>query len=443
MRSSCEANERKRARQGTKPIWGPDSRRGGTFRSLRHRNYQLFFGGQLISLIGTWMQTLAQSWLVYRLTHSAALLGAVGFSAQIPVLFLGPVAGIFADRHSRRRIIIVTQTLMMVQALVIAALTLTQTIKVWEIFLLALFLGACNAFDTPARQSFIVEMVGSEDLMNAIALNSSMFNAARIVGPAMAGILVAALGEGMCFLLNAVSFLAVIAGLLMMKIPRRAPQRSAARKLDQFREGFRYVRASAAIRSLLLLLGVVSLLGMSYTVLMPIFADRILHMGVRGLGELLTSAGVGALMGALWLAGRQQVKGLDRIMARAAGGFGMSVFLFGCSKTGWLSLLLLVPTGFCLMVQLGSTNTLIQSIVSDTMRGRVMGIYSMMFLGMAPFGSLISGFMAQHFSAPTAVLFCGAASVACALIFTLRRHDMKIDDQLAMSSREARADASV
>lgn len=432
-----------RAREDTKPDQRPDSPRGGTFRALRHRNFRLFFAGQLISLIGTWMQTLAQSWLVYRLTHSAALLGAVGFSAQIPVLFLGPVAGIFADRHSRRRIVIVTQTSMMAQALVMATLTLTQTIKVWEIFFLALFLGACNAFDIPARQSFIVEMVGREDLMNAIALNSSMFNAARIVGPAIAGILVATLGEGMCFLLNGLSFLAVIAGLLMIKIRRPAPQRSDARKLDQFREGFRYVRASAAIRSLLLLLGVVSLLGMSYTVLMPIFADYILHIGARGLGELLTSAGVGALIGALWLARRQQVQGLDRIVARAAGGFGISVFLFGCSRTGWLSLLLLVPTGFCLMVQLGSTNTLIQSIVSDIMRGRVMGIYSMMFLGMAPFGSLISGFMAQHFGAPTAVLSCGAASIACAAIFSLRRRGLKIDDQLAMSSRQARADASI
>jgi MFS family permease len=431
-----------RAREDTKPDQEPDSRRGGTFRALRHRNFRLFFAGQLISLIGTWMQTLAQSWLVYRLTHSAALLGAVGFSSQIPVLFLGPVAGIFADRHSRRWIVIGTQTSMMAQALVMAALTLTHTIKVWEIFVLALFLGVCNAFDIPARQSFIVEMVGSEDLMNAIALNSSTFNAARSIGPAIAGILVAALGEGMCFLLNGLSFLAVIAGLLMMKIHRRVFQRSNTRKLDQFREGFRYVRANAAIRSLLLMLGIVSLLGMSYTVLMPIFADNILHIGARGLGELLTSAGVGALIGALWLARRQRVQGLDRIVARAAGGYGMSLVLFGCSRTGWLSLLLLVPIGFCLMVQLGSTNTLIQSIVSDTMRGRVMGIYSMMFLGMAPFGSLIAGFMAQHFGAPAAVLFCGVTSIACAGIFSLRRRDLKIDDQIAISI-QARADASV
>jgi MFS family permease len=400
------------------------------FRSLRHRNFQLFFGGQLISLTGTWMQTLAQSWLVYRLTHSAALLGAVGFASQIPVLFLGPIAGIFADRHSRQRIVIGTQTLMMVQALVMAALTLTQTITVWEIFVLALFLGLCNAFDLPARQSFIVEMVGSEDLMNAIALNSSMFNAARSVGPAIAGILVAALGEGMCFLLNGLSFIAVIAGLLLMKITPRARQFSNARKLEQFKEGLDYVRNHTAIRALLLLLGVVSLLGMSYTVLMPIFADQVLHRGPRGLGELLTCAGLGALMGALWLARRQRVQGLDRVVARACGGFGVSLILFALSRSLWLSLLLMVPTGFCIMTQLASTNTLIQSMVSDAMRGRVMGIYSMMLLGLAPFGSLIAGFIAQHFGAPTAVLLCGIASIASAVSFALQRAAMKVNEQI-------------
>ncbi|MBZ5496700.1 MAG: MFS transporter [Acidobacteriia bacterium] len=400
------------------------------FRALRHRNFQLFFGGQLISLVGTWMQMLAQSWLVYRLTHSAALLGEVGFASQIPVLFLGPVAGIFADRHSRQRIVIVTQTLMMIQALVMAALTLTHTIKVWEIFVLALFLGICNAFDIPARQSFIVEMVGSDDLMNAIALNSSTFNAARSIGPAVAGILVGALGEGMCFLLNGLSFIAVIAGLLMMRIDQLAVRRDHAPKLEQFREGFVYVRGNTAIRTLLLLLGIVSLLGMSYTVLMPIFADKVLHSGAGGLGELLTSAGVGALIGALWLARRQRVLGLDRVVGRACAGFGASLILFSLSRILWLSLLLLVPAGFFIMTQLASTNTLIQSTVSNTMRGRVMGIYSMMFLGLAPFGSLIAGFMAQHLGAPVAVFFCGSASMIAAAIFSLRRPALRIDDHL-------------
>lgn len=420
------------------PLPNSRARRGGMFRALRHRNFQLFFGGQFISLTGTWMQTLAQSWLVYRLTQSAALLGEVGFATQIPVLFLGPVAGIFADRHSRHRIVIGTQTAMMIQALVMAALTLTGTIRVWEIFVLAFLLGVCNAFDIPARQSFIVEMVGSDDLMNAIALNSSLFNAARSIGPAVAGILVAALGEGMCFLLNGLSFLAVIAGLLMMKIDRRASQKSNVRKLDQFRQGVEYVRRNTAIRSLLILLGVVSLLGMSYTVLMPVFADRVLHSGARGLGELLTSAGLGALAGALWLAGRGRVQGLDRVVARAAGGFGLSLIFFSFSETHWLSLLFLVAVGFSLMVQLGSTNTLIQSMVSNTMRGRVMGIYTTMFLGMAPFGSLIAGFVAQHFSAPTAILFCGIASILSAMIFESRRRGLDIDGHLNLSSPRTR-----
>ncbi|MGA2264528.1 MAG: MFS transporter [Acidobacteriota bacterium] len=400
------------------------------FRALRHRNFQLFFGGQLISLIGTWMQTLAQSWLVYRLTHSVALLGEVGFASQIPILFLSPVAGIFADRHSRHRIVIGTQTLMMIQALIMAALTLTQTIKVWEIFVLAVFLGLCNAFDMPTRQSFIVEMVGSEDLMNAIALNSSMFNAARSIGPAIAGILVAALGEGMCFLLNGLSFIAVLAGLLLMKIGPRSHQRAHAPKLEQLREGFHYVRDNIAIRTLLVLLSVVSLLAMSYTVLMPIFADKVLHSGPSGLGGLLTSVGVGALIGALFLARRQRVQGLDLVVGWACAGFGACLILFSLSRSFGLSLFLLVPSGFFLMTQLASTNTLIQSIVSDTMRGRVMGIYSMMFLGLAPFGSLIAGFIAQHFGAPLAVLICGSTSIVGAVVFSLRRPGLKINDHL-------------
>ena len=400
------------------------------FRALRHRNFQLFFAGQLISLIGTWMQILSQSWLVYRLTHSAALLGEVGFATQIPVLFLGPLAGIVADRHSRHRMVIATQAAMMIQALALAVLTLAQWIQVWEIFVLAFMLGVCNAFDIPARQSFLVEMVGREDLMNAIALNSSIFNSARIVGPAIAGILVAALGEGICFLINGLSFAAVIGSLVLMKLPPTRTHLSTAGKLDQFREGIRYVRGNAAIRSLLILLGVVSLLGMSHMVLMPVFADRVLHTGPRGLGMLMTSAGLGALAAALWLARRRRVQGLDRIVALACAGFGASLIFFSLSQTFWLSLLLLVPAGFCIMVQLGATNTLIQSIVSNDMRGRVMGIYTTMFLGMAPFGSLIAGYLAQNFNAPIAVLFCGTASISSAAIFALRRRSIRIDDHL-------------
>jgi MFS family permease len=403
------------------------------FRALRHRNFQLFISGQLISLVGTWMQILAQSWLVYRMTHSAALLGEVGFASQIPVMFLGPVAGMLADRYSRRQIVIGTQVVMMFQALAMAALTLTHTIQVWQVFVLALLLGICNAFDVPARQSFFVEMVGNEDLMNAIALNSSMFNVARSVGPAIAGILVAALGEGLCFLINGLSFVAVILGLLLMKINRSASQAGHAPVIEQFKEGLRYVRNFRAMRTLLLMLGIVSLLGMSYTVLMPIFADQVLQSGPRGLGELLTSAGLGALIGALWLARRQRVQGLDRVVAWACAGFGVSLILFALSRTFWLSMFLLVPAGFCIMTQLASTNTLIQSMVTNNMRGRVMGIYSMMFMGMAPFGSLIAGYMAHQAGAPAAVIFSGCACIIGAAVFSLRRHALKIDDQLRIS----------
>lgn len=411
------------------------------FRALRHRNFQLFFGGQLISLIGTWMQSLAQSWLVYQLTHSAALLGSVGFAAQIPVLFLGPVAGIVADRHRRHRIVIATQTAMMLQALIMAALTLTHRINIPEIFLLAFLLGVCNAYDIPARQAFLVEMVGPEDLMNAIALNSSMFNGARIVGPAIAGILVAWLGEGTCFLINGLSFIAVIAGLLLMQVPHVKRDRGGAGKVEQLKEGFAYAAKNPAMRSLLLLLGVVSLLGMSYMVLMPIFADQVLHRGARGLGWLMTAGGFGALLAALWLASRKHVLGLDRVVAWSAGSFGLSLILFGLSKYFELSLLLLVPAGFSVMIQMAATNTLIQSLVKDSMRGRMMGLYTMMFLGMAPFGSLLAGFLAERFSAPTALLLGGVACISSAFVFGIKLRHMKIDDQLSLSLPETTTDA--
>lgn len=419
----------------------PPSKHMSMFRALRHRNFQLFFGGQLISLIGTWMQTLAQSWLVYRLTYSAALLGAVAFASQIPVLFFGPVAGIVADRHRRHRLVIATQAAMMIQSLLMAALTLAKVITVSEIFVLAFLLGVCNAYDIPARQSFLVEMVGSEDLMNAIALNSSMFNGARIVGPAIAGVLVAKLGEGMCFLINGLSFIAVIVGLWVMRISSPRPDRGGAGKFEQFKEGMRYVFQNVALRSLLLLLGIISLLGMSYMVLMPVFADQILHRGARGLGWLMTSAGFGALLAALWLAARKHVLGLDRVVAGCSTGFGVCLILFAISKTFWLSLLLLVPAGFCIMVQMAATNTLVQSIVSNEMRGRMMGLYTMMFLGMAPFGSLMAGFLAQHFSAPIAVLVGGVACIVSATVFVVRLRHLKIDDHLAISIPESPSNA--
>ena len=377
------------------------------FRALKHRNFQLFFAGQMISLIGTWMQTVAQSWLVYRITGSAVLLGAVGFASQFPVFVLSTVGGIVADGNSKHRIVIATQASSMCLAFVLAALTLSGRIQVWHIIVLAALLGTVNAFDIPARQAFLVEMVGKEDLLNAIGLNSSMFNGARVVGPAVAGILVASIGEGWCFFANAVSYLAVIAGLLAMKLKQRtAPRRSGSAVADVL-EGFRYARNTLPIFAILLLLGLVSLVGLPYAVLMPIFADKILHSGPRGYSLLMSAAGLGAMMGALTLATRQGVRGLGRLVALAASGFGVSLILFSLSRSFWLSIVLLVPAGFCVMLLTACCNTLIQTMVPDHLRGRMMGLYSMMFMGMAPLGALGAGVAANWFGAPITVAVGG------------------------------------
>ena len=386
-------------------------------RALRHRNFQLFFAGQLISLIGTWMQTVAQSWLVYRLTGSALLLGAVGFASQIPVFVAAPIGGIVADRANRRRVVIATQTASMMLAFILALLTLTHRIQVWQIMVLAAGLGVVNGFDIPARQAFLVDMVGKEDLMNAIALNSSMFNGARIIGPAVAGILVASIGEGWCFFANGVSYIAVIVGLLLMRIEHAARWEQQGSPLENIIEGFEFVRNTAPIRSILLLLGLVSFVGMPYAVLMPVFADQILHGGARGLGILMGATGVGALLGAASLAARVGVRGLGKLIAICAGGFGASLILFAFSKIFWLSTLLLVPVGFSMMVQMASSNTLIQAMVPDQLRGRVMAVYSMMFMGMAPFGSFCAGAIAHRLGAPWTVAIGGAACIAGAIVF--------------------------
>jgi len=381
-----------------------------TLRALRYRNFRLFVGGQLISLIGTWMQTVAEAWLVYRLRGSAFLLGAVGFASQIPVFLVAPLGGIVADRYNRRQVVIATQTASMILALILAGLTLSNRIHVWQIFVLAALLGVVNAFDIPARQSFLVDMVGKEHLMNAIALNSSMFNGARIVGPAIAGVLVAKIGEGWCFLSNGISYIAVIIGLLMMRVERPTALATSASPFEHVAEGFRFVRHTAPIRALLLLLGLVSLVAMPYTVLMPLFADRILHSGARGLGILMGATGVGALLGALTLASRTGVGGLGRWVAVSCGGFAISLILFAASRRLWLSAILLLPVGFCMMLQMSSSNTLIQAMVPDRLRGRVMAVYSMMFMGMAPFGALLGGSLAQHLGAPLTV---SMGAVAC------------------------------
>ena len=394
-------------------------------RALRHRNFQLFFAGQLISLIGTWMQTVAQSWLVYRMTNSAFLLGAVGFASQIPVFIMAPVGGIVADRHNRHRVVIGTQTASMILAGILAALTLSGRVQVWHIMVLAAGLGVVNAFDIPARQAFLIDMVGREDLMNAIALNSSMFNGARVIGPAVAGILVASIGEGWCFFANAVSYIAVIAGLLLMRIERAARLETRGSPVENILEGFRYARNTGPFRAIFLLLGLVSFVGMPYSVLMPLFADQILHGGARGLGILMGATGVGALLGAISLAARVGIRGLGRLIAICAAGFGVSLILFSSSRVFWLSTLLLVPVGFFIMVQMASSNTLIQSMVPDQLRGRILAVYSMMFMGMAPFGALSAGAAAHRIGAPWTVALGGLASVAGAVMFWMHQPSIR------------------
>ena len=397
------------------------------FRALRHRNFRLFFAGQLVSLIGTWMQSLAQSWLVYRLTGSPAQLGLVGFCAMTPVFLFATLGGALADRVKRHSIIVATQTTSMALAGVLAILTLTGAIQVWHVFVLATLLGTVNAFDIPARQAFVAEMVTREDLMNAIALNSSMFNGARVLGPAIAGTLVAMIGEGWCFLANAASYLAVIAGLLMMRVPAKATTRSAGSTVSHLLEGMRYVGQTRPIRGLLLLVGLVSLTGMPYATLMPIFADQILHGGSRGVGLRMSSAGGGALLGALSLAFRERLKGLGRLVGYAAAIFGVSLILFAVSRSFWLSAALLVPVGFGMMTQMASSNTLIQSMVPDRLRGRVMAIYSMMFMGMAPFGSLLAGILAEHLGATLTVGIGGVVCVLGAVWVSLRLPRWRIE----------------
>jgi len=387
------------------------------FRALKYRNFQLFFAGQLISLVGTWMDNIAEAWLVYRLTGSSLLLGTVAFAGQIPVFLLAPIGGLVADRLDRRRVVIVTQTLSMIIAGALAGLTLSGRVKVWEVMVLASLMGVVNAFDIPARQAFLAEMVGREDLMNAIALNSSMFNGARVVGPAIAGILVASIGEGWCFFANSVSYIAVIAGLLMMRIVPRVLEERRASAFEHIAEGFRFVRRTAPILALLLLLGLVSLVAMPYSVLMPIFAARILHGNATTLGTLMGATGIGALTGALVLASRTGLKGLSRWVAMSCGGFGAALILFSFSRWYVLSVILLMPVGFMMMVQMASSNTLIQAMVPDRLRGRTMAVYSMMFMGMAPLGSLLSGALADRIGAPWTVAIGGLGAIIGAIIF--------------------------
>lgn len=416
-----------------------NSRFSAVFRALKNPNYRYFFAGQLISLIGTWMQTVAEAWLVYKLTGSTVLLGLISFAGQIPVFFLAPIGGAIADKYNRQRILIFTQSASMILAGTFAVLTLTGAMQISHLFILAISLGLVNSFDIPTRQSFIVDLVKREDLTNAIALNSSMFNGAHIVGPAIAGLLVASVGEGWCFAINAVSYTAVIGGLLLIKINKQKISPIAGSTVSKITEGFRYVAKNSPIRSLLLLLGTVSLMGTPYSVLMPIFSDQILNGGAQGLGFLMGAAGIGALAGALTMAARKGLKGIGRWIAFATAAFGTSIILFSFSRNFWLSALLLVPAGFSMMIQMSASNTLIQSMVPDSLRGRVMAVYSMMFMGMAPLGSMLAGTLATHIGAPYTVALGGIVCIGAAILFAsnleaFRRNAREIIVGLNMSS---------
>lgn len=389
------------------------------FRALRHRNFRLFLAGQIISLAGTWMQSVALSWLVYRLTRSPFLLGLVGFAGQLPSLLLAPLAGVWADRADRRRIVIGTQAAAMAQALALSALVLTGRVTIADILVLSVFLGLVNGADVPTRQAFLVEMVrGREDLAGAIALNSSVFNAARLVGPAVAGFMIGLVGEGVVFLLNGLSYVAVIAALFAMKLERRPPP--AGRRPPVWRElkeGVRYAAGFAPIHALLLLIGLVSLVGVPFTVLMPVFATDVLHGGAHTLGLLMSALGVGALGGALFLAARRSVRGLGRIILAAVTLFALSLVAFGLSRREWLSLALLAAAGFGMMVHMASSNTILQTIVDEDKRGRVMSFYAMAFMGTVPLGSLLSGALAARIGAPATVVLGGIACLFGAAAF--------------------------
>ncbi len=392
-----------------------------TFRTLRYRNYRLFFGGQLISLIGTWMQQVALTWLVYRLTNSALLLGITGFAAQIPVFLFSSFAGVIADRFNRHRILIITQFLAMVQAGILAALTLTGVITFWHIIPLSLLLGCINAFDMPTRQSFVLDMVESkEDLGNAIALNSSMYNGARLIGPSIAGIMIAATGEGICFLLNAVSFLAVLAALLAMKLPPRILHKTTHGVFAGFKEGYRYVSTFAPIRYILLFICLVSILGFPFTILMPIFARDILGGDAHTLGFLMGAHGVGALAGGATLAARKNIRGLTKWIGIAAALFGAGLCLFSVLRVAALAMAVLVVVGFGMITQMASCNTILQTVSDDDKRGRVMSFYTLAFMGMSPFGNLLAGTLANAIGAPATVMVSGLVCIAGAIAFFLK-----------------------
>jgi MFS family permease len=396
------------------------------FRSFQYRNYRLFFGGQSISLIGTWMQRIAMPWLVYHLTGSVFLLGVVGFAGQIPTFVLAPVAGVFTDRWNRYYVLIASQVVAMIQAFVLTWLFYAGTIQVWHIVVLSVVLGIFNAFDVPSRQAFIVDLVErKEDLGNAIALNSLMFNGARLIGPSVAGVLLASAGEGICFLSNAISYLFVIASLLIMKVQPRGKVKSNNHILKDMREGFNYTFRFAPIKHLILLLGLVSLMIMPYSVLMPVFAKEILHGGSNTFGFLMGAAGFGALLGGLYLASRKTILKLGRLVPVAAAVSGIGLIAFSLSRYFLISMLMMIIAGLGMMLHTASSNTILQTIVEEDKRGRVMSFYTMAIMGTAPFGSLMAGGLAKIIGAPNTILAGGIACIAGALLFFRKLPELK------------------
>jgi MFS family permease len=396
---------------------------GHTFRALRHRNFRLFITGQVISLVGTWMQNVAQSWLVYRLTHSEVLLGTAWFCSQIAVFALGPLGGLAADRFSRHKLVVVTQILSMVQAIALAALTISGRVEVWHVLALAGLLGVINAFDIPGRQALVIQMTSKEDLLNAISLNSAVFNAARVVGPAVAGLVLAVVGEGVCFLMNGVSFLAVIGCLLAMRLPPFEKKKALDSPWRHLVDGFQYAWKDRAVRRVLGLMAAATLAGMPALVLMPFFADDIFHRGSRGLGWLMGGMGIGAVVGTLLLARRTRLAGLPRVMALSGIAVGATYLAFAFSPSYYLSLAVMPCIGYAVMSQMASANTTIQTLIDDEYRGRVMALYSMTVVGLGPFGSLAAGAAAGRFGARTAVAAGGVLALSAAMMFgwSLRR----------------------
>jgi MFS family permease len=389
-----------------------------TFRALQSRNYRLFFSGQFISLIGTWMQQIAVSWLVYRMTSSVFLLGLVGFISQFPTFVISPFAGVWSDRVNKHRILIWTQSLSMIQALTLAGLVLTNMITVWQIIGLSLFMGCINAFDVPARQSFIIEMIEDRrDLGNAIALNSAMFNGTRFLGPFVAGILIAAVGEGICFLINGLSYIAVIYALLALQIIYVKKENKKNSMLEELKEGFVYVFHAPKMRSILLLLALTSIMGIPFIVLMPAFARDILQGGPHTLGFLMSSLGAGALLGAFYLASRTNVKGLRKNIPLAVCVFGLALIGMSLAHLLWISLILIFLAGFGMMIQIASSNTWLQTNVDDDKRGRMVSFFTVSFLGMAPFGSLLAGSMAGSLGVSLTLFIGGTCCILGALFF--------------------------